>query len=161
MIIQIMGNVNYSITLDPTVWIFDDRKILLDEAFSNRKNDDEKSEQDKVADRWSQEVYQQKIRPPVNKSINRFEREKILKNTYVMPIGEFLAHAEVNPHATDVTLETTQGQVEISLTDLQESYLLFAIKGKPIKDNGPIHIYFKDGSNKDDPIKGVQNIVIH
>lgn len=33
MIVQLKGNVQFPITLDPTVWIFDDRKIKLEEAF--------------------------------------------------------------------------------------------------------------------------------
>ncbi len=36
MIIQIKGNVKYPITLDPSVWIFDDRKILLEDAFKDK-----------------------------------------------------------------------------------------------------------------------------
>lgn len=36
LIIQIKGNVKYPITLDPSVWIFDDRKILLEDAFKDK-----------------------------------------------------------------------------------------------------------------------------
>jgi len=161
MIIQLTGNVEYSITLDPSVWIFDDRKVLLDDAFTIDHNEEDKNQLDNVADRWSKEVYQQRTRPPVNKSITRFEREKILKNSYVMPINEFLSHAKVKSHAKNVTLETSNGVFKVSLEDFQDCYLLFAVKGKPIKENGPVHIYFKDGSNKEDPIKGVQKIIIN
>lgn len=163
MIIQLTGNVNYSITLDPTVWIFDDRKIILEEAFSDQKNDNntEVDELEIAANRWSQEVYQQRVRPPVNKSITKFEREKILKNSYVMPIYEFLSHAEVKPGATDVTLVTVSKKIDITLPELEDSYLLFAVKGKPVKNDGPVHLYFKDGSNQDQPITGIQKIIIN
>src|SRR5699024_5073492 len=120
----------------------------------------DKTNLNKVADRWSQEVFQQKGKPPVNKTINRFQKEKVLNHSYVMPIKEFLSHAEVNPDATDATLQTTKGNVNITLKELQNSLVLFAIKGKPIKDDGPVHIYFKDGSNKSEPIKGVKEIII-
>lgn len=158
---QITGNVNYSITLDPTVWIFDDRKILFEDAFSTQPKKKRENDLTKVADRWNQDVYQQKIKPPVNKSINRFEKEKILKNSYVMPINDFLAHAELQSKAKDVTLKTTKGDVTIPLSDFQDCYLLFAVKGKPIQEDGPVHIYFKDGSNKNNPIKGVQKVIIN
>ncbi|MDY0408070.1 hypothetical protein [Paracerasibacillus soli] len=36
MIVQLTGNITYPITLDPTVWIFDDRKIKLEEAFNEK-----------------------------------------------------------------------------------------------------------------------------
>ncbi|SEQ62366.1 hypothetical protein SAMN05216232_2898 [Virgibacillus subterraneus] len=162
MIVPIIGNVTYSITLDPTVWIFDDRKILLEEAFTERENVQvEDNELENASKRWSRAVYQQKINPPVNKSISRFEREKILENSYVMPINEFVDHAEVNENATDVTIVTSKGDEHISLEALQSCYLLFAVDGKPLKEEGPVHLFYKDGSNKDNPITGIEKIVIN
>lgn len=163
MIVQLTGNVNYNITLDPTVWIFDDRKILFEEAFkgesANPKNTGDKL--DRAADRFNREVYRASVKPPVNKSITKFEREKILKNSYVMPLQEFLSHAEIKSDSKDATLTTKNGQINISLRELQECYLLFAIKGKPITEDGPVHLFFNDGSNKDNPITGIQKITIN
>ncbi|MGP4106852.1 hypothetical protein [Virgibacillus sp. L01] len=163
MIVPITGNVTYSITLDPTVWIFDDRKILLDEAFSKKENEQqvEDNELENASKRWNRAVYQQKINPPVNKSISRFEREKILVNSYVMPINEFVDHAEIKENATDVTLVTNKGEEHISLEALQNCYLLFALEGKPLKEEGPVHLFYKDGSNKDNPITGIEKIIIN
>lgn len=162
MIIQITGNVKFSITLDPSVWIFDDRKILFEEAFNgvNQEEQINNDDAEKAAARWEQDLYPQRIKPPVNKSIRRYDREKILTNSYVMPIREFLVHAEINKDATEVKLETTNGEIILPLTDFQDCYLLFSKKGKPIQDQGPVHIYFRDGSNKDNPIKGVKKIII-
>lgn len=163
MIVQLTGNVNYNITLDPTVWIFDDRKILFEKAFkgesANPKNTGD--ELDRAADRFNREVYRASVKPPVNKSITKFEREKILKNSYVMPLQEFLSHAEIKSDSKDATLTTKNGQINISLRELQECYLLFAIKGKPITEDGPVHLFFNDGSNKDNPITGIQKITIN
>lgn len=162
MIVQLAGNVKFPITLDPTVWIFDDRKVLLSDALSGKvTNEADNIEKMNTADRWNQEVYQQKVRPPVNKSITKFEREKILKNSYVMPIKEFLSHAEVNQNAQDVTLMTKFGEEKISLEALQDCYLLFSIEGKPLKTDGPVHLFFKDGTNRNTPIKGIEKIVIN
>lgn len=162
MIVPIKGNVTYSITMDPTVWIFDDRKVLLEEAFTKKPNEsDKENEFDKTAQRWSQEVYQQKIKPPVNKSINRFEKEKILKNSYVMPINDFIEHAELKSDAKEATLVTDQGDVNISLDDLKNCFLLFSVDGKPLKEDGPVHLFYQDGSNKDKPITGIKEIIIN
>lgn len=161
MIVQLTGNINYKITLDPTVWIFDDRKVLLEEAFIKKdKKIDEPDKLKQQAERWSHEVNQQRVRPPVNKSINRFEKEKILVSSYVMPIDDFLENSEVKEDAKACTLVTSEGQVEITLDELKHSYLLFAIKGKPLQEDGPVHLLFKDGSNKDNPIKGINKIII-
>jgi len=163
MIVQLTGNVNYNITLDPTVWIFDDRKILFEEAFKEESANPKKTgdKLDRAADRFNREVYRASVKPPVNKSITKFEREKILKNSYVMPLQEFLSHAEIKSDSKDATLTTKNGQINISLRELQECYLLFAIKGKPITEDGPVHLFFNDGSNKDNPITGIQKITIN
>lgn len=161
MIIQLKGKVNYAITLDPTVWIFDDRKVELKDAFS--KKEIEVVEDDtltKAAEVFNREIYTRSNKPPVNKSINRFEREKILASTYVMPIVEFLKHAEVKDDAKSVILKTDSDDVIITIEQLAASNLLFAVEGKPLKDDGPVHLYFGDGSNKEKPIKNVKQIII-
>ncbi|WP_188454520.1 hypothetical protein [Virgibacillus oceani] len=162
MIVPITGNVTYKITLDPTVWIFDDRKILLEEAFLTNasKHTVTESELEEASKRWDRAVYQQKVNPPVNRSISRLEGEKILTNSYVMPINEFINHAEIKDDAQKATLVTDNGDVDISLDELKNAYFLFSIDGKPLKENGPVHVYYKDGSNKNNPITGVNKIVI-
>lgn len=40
MIIQLKGKVTYPITLDASVWIFDDRKIIFEEAFIAREEEE-------------------------------------------------------------------------------------------------------------------------
>src|SRR5699024_10814496 len=133
MIVPITGKVTYSITMDPSVWIFDDRKILLDEAFPSDSERTETEEDFQKTERmWTQEVYQQKVKPPVNRSIKRFERDKILKSSYVMPIKDFIRHAESKSNAEDATLITNNENINISLEDLENCYLLFAIDGKTV-----------------------------
>src|SRR5699024_8226618 len=156
------GKVTYSITMDPSVWIFDDRKILLDEDFSSDSERTETEENFQKTERMrTKEVNQQKVKQPVNRSIKRFERDKILKSSYVMPIKEFIGHAEIKSNAEDATLITNNENINISLEDLENCYLLFAIDGKTVKEDGPVHLYFKDGSNRDNPIKGINKIIIN
>lgn len=160
MIVQLKGKVNYPITLDPTVWIFDDRKIVLEEVFSNDSDQNQNSEDNL---RKRAEMFEQtynSIKPPINKSINRFEKEKILVNSYVMPIRDFLHHAELKNEAERVILKRNNDDVIITIKQLRDSYLLFALKGKPITEEGPVQLLFGDGSNKDDPIKNITQIVI-
>ncbi|WP_284140938.1 hypothetical protein [Virgibacillus sp. LDC-1] len=161
MIVPITGKVTYPITLDPTVWIFDDRKIILEDAFlTQASSPDTTNELEKAAKRWDRELQQDVVKPPVNQSINKFEREKILTHSYVMPITDFLNHAEIKADAKNARLETLQGDVVLSISDLQKSYLLFAMNGKPLKEDGPVHLMYRDGSNKNNPITGVKKIVI-
>ena len=161
MIVQIKGNVRFPITLDPTVWIFDDRKIILEEAFQDRKETVDEDKLQKAAELFNQEIYsQKKIKPPVNKSINRYEKEKALTNSYVMPIKDFIKTIEINDGAERVILNTNEDDVIISIEQLESAYLIFAMKGKPLKEDGPVHLIFGDGSNKDEPIKGINQIIV-
>jgi|SRR5690625_372709 len=161
MIIQLKGNVQFPLTLDASVWIFDDRKVILEEAFSNKVQTKEEDQVKKTAEMFDQEVYfQTKIKPPVNKSIHKFEKEKILKHSFVMPIKDFIKTAEIKETAERAILKTNEDDVIISIEQLTSAYFLFAKDGKPLKDDGPVHLYFGDGSNKEAPIKNIKEIII-
>lgn len=148
MIVMIKGKVKYPITLDPTVWIFDDRKIKLEEAFELKED--------------KQEEYSGFQKPPVNRSISKMEGEEFLKNSYVMPLNDFIHNAEPTSEAktaklvsgSDVSYET------IAYEDLINGYFLFSNNGKPLKEDGPVHFYYRDGSNQDNPVKYIKEIVI-
>lgn len=159
VIVQLIGNLTYPITLDPTVWIFDDRKILFENAFNHEdvENDNEQDALQQAADRFARETF---IKPPVNKSISKFEREKLLVNTYVMPIRDFLETAKINPTAKIAKLQTDVSETSVTIEQLQNSLFLFAKDGKPLREDGPVHLYFGDGSNKDEPITNIKKIVI-
>ena len=161
MIIQLKGKVTFPITLDASVWIFDDRKVILEEAFVEKVATPKEDLSKKTAELFDQELYfKTKIKPPVNKTLNRYEREQALTHSFVMPIGEFIQNAEIKAEATKAILTTNDDDVVISLEQLLHAYVLFAQDGKPLKENGPIHLYFGDGSNQHDPIKGVKAITI-
>ncbi len=162
MIIQLTGNVQHPITLDPTVWIFDDRKVSFEEAFTPASEQENQEEDDirKASKMWDREVYQQKLNPPINRSISAFEKKEILDGTYVMPIHHFLGNAQLNNNASTVTLETNNGSHSITVDQLNNAQFLFAVDGKPVKEDGPVHVYFGDGSNQSEPITGLQKIVV-
>ncbi|MBO1003552.1 hypothetical protein ACFSKI_17455 [Pseudogracilibacillus auburnensis] len=161
MIIQLKGKVTYPITLDASVWIFDDRKIILEEAFTEKEVVQEEDPLKKADEMFNQEIYfQTKIKPPVNKSINRYEKEKILENSFVMPLEDFINNAEVKPEAKRALLKTDGDDIVITVEQLTDAYLLFAVDGKPLKEEGPVHLYFRDGSNKEAPIKNIKQIII-
>lgn len=161
MIIQLNGEVKFPLTIDASVWIFDDRKIIFEEAFDNKAKQEKVDPSRKTAEMFDQELYfKTKVKPPVNKSINKFEREKILTHSFVMPFEDFLETAEVTDKAKNARLRRDDDEVIITVDQLKDAYFLFAVDGKPVKENGPVHLYFKDGSNKTDPITGIKGITI-
>ncbi|MEI3596997.1 MULTISPECIES: hypothetical protein [unclassified Oceanobacillus] len=160
MIIPIKGNVKFPITLDPSVWIFDDRRIKFDEAFSDRHDTREEQEHTfSSEERFNREVVQA---TNDNKPIPRKDADEILKSTYVIPFKPFFENAGANEEATGATIVQADGnEITLDLEELANSYFLFSFEGKPLKEDGPVHIYFSDGTNKDDPIKGVTEIIIN
>src|SRR5690625_260783 len=161
MIVQIKGKIKFPITLDPSVWIFDDRKIVLEEAFTEQKEPIKKEDAQKTAEMLDQEFnIQTKIKPPVNKSIKRFDKEKALTESFVMPLKPFIENVEINADAAKARLITDGDDIVITIDQLMNTYALFSNKGKPLIDDGPIHLYFGDGLNKDQPFKGIKEIVI-
>lgn len=163
MIIQIQGKVTYPITLDPSVWIFDDRKILFDDAFKVKETVEKKDPAEKAAKLFDQELYSLKsIKPPVNKSLSKEEQKKALIYSYVMPFKDFIMNAELKSDAVRAILTTNEDDVVLSIEQLSNALLLFAIDGKQIKaeNGGPVHLYFGDGSNQSDPIQGIKGITI-
>lgn len=163
MIIQITGKVKFPITLDASVWIFDDRKILLEEAFSiqsRKKVQKENNTVKEAAERLSKAYTTDPRVRHINPNMDKQEREDALKYSYVMPIKQFIENSEPEQSAKLAKLMTNQGEFEITLSQLKNSVLHFSNKGKPIDDNGPVHLYFQDGSNKNSPIKGITKIII-
>lgn len=161
MIIQLKGKVSYPITLDASVWIFDDRKIILEEAFLPKEEEPKVDPARKAAELFDQELYfKTKVKPPVNKTLNRYEKEQALTHSFVMPIEDFIKNAEIAEDATNAVLKTNEDDVIISVEQLWNAYILFAVDGRPLKEDGPVHLYFGDGSNKDNPIKGIKEITI-
>lgn len=162
-IVEIKGKVKYPITLDPGVWIFDDRRVELTEYFAddNKGNDNNLEEYTKaISKHWDREIMEGAVYPPTLKSEKKYERQKVLTGSFGIPLKPFLANAEPLDSADTLVLHTEVGEIEISLDEGRELILGFSHKGKPLKENGPVHVYFGDGTNHTDPIKDVKGISI-
>lgn len=161
-IIVLSGKVKYTITLDPTVWIFDDRKVDLTTYFSTSfENKNELEEYTKsVSKHWDREIMEGAVYPPTLKTEKKYEKEKVLTGSFGIPILPFLKNAELVVDAVALTIKTTASEHEISLDKAKDLILGFSDGGKPLSEDGPVHVYFGDGSNLLDPIKNVREFII-
>ncbi|MCM3736888.1 peptidyl-prolyl cis-trans isomerase [Bacillus cytotoxicus] len=161
-ILFINGNVRFPITLDPSVWIFDDRKVDLTTYFTTSKEKiSELAEYvEKASKHWDREIKEGAIFPPVNKSVTRFEKEKIITGTFGIPFLPFLKNAEMSNDATRVEIHTESGITTISINEAKGAILGFSSKGKPLKEDGPVHLYFGDGSNVNNPVRYIRQFTI-
>ncbi|SRR5690554_1164648 len=157
-IILIKGRVKFQITLDPGVWIFDDRKRELDAVLEGKEDFTEKkiNTVQRHAAQWEREITEGAIKPPTLVSETVFNKKKEISGTYCMPFKPFLENAEPEPDAEKIIIETAHGEVAISMKQGKELLLNFSRDGKSLKEDGPVHCYFADGSNRNNPIKYVK-----
>ncbi len=159
---MVKGKVQYQITLDPGVWIFDDRKIDLTTYFHQKQEViDELEEYTKaVSKHWEREIIEGAIFPPTLKTERTYEKQRILTGTFGIPFKPFLLNAEVYKDASEVMIVTKDQEILLPISEAYELILGFCKEGKPLKKDGPIHVYYGNGSNVDNPIKNVKQIVI-
>jgi hypothetical protein len=157
-IILIKGNVKFTITLDPGVWIFDDRRIDLTTYFQvhEKKLDELEEYTKKISKHWDREIIEGATFTPTIKTEKKFEKVKVLTGTFGIPFKPFLANSEPTNSAKLLVIQTSDGEIEIPLDHAYELILGFSNNGEPLRNEGPIHIYFGDGSNQHDPIKNIQ-----
>ncbi|RFU63524.1 peptidyl-prolyl cis-trans isomerase [Peribacillus glennii] len=158
-ILFIKGDVKYNITLDPGVWIFDDRKVDLDTYFHEEPQQINELEEYTISTskHWEREIREGAIFPPTLKTEKKFEKEKVLSGTFGIPFKHFLQNAEPHEGASSVIIETETGESVHSLEAAKAFILGFSIKGQPLREDGPVYVYFGDGANFATPIKQVRS----
>lgn len=161
-ILFIDGKVRFPITIDPSVWIFDDRKVDLTTYFTEVKETESELETytKEASKHWDREIREGALFPPVNKSVTRFEKEKIIKGTFGIPLKPFLQNAEMYEGAAHIEVHTESNVILLSLEEANEAILGFSKDGKPLKENGPVHLYFGDGSNVNAPIHSIHKFTV-
>jgi hypothetical protein len=161
-IVPIKGNVQHIITMDPGVWIFDDRRIDLETFFTvDHIEKDEMEEYKKnMGKHWSREIMEGAVFPPTLKTEKKFERTKVLTGTFGIYLHHFLKNAEPKEDAQTLIFESSTGeQHTYPLTKAEDLILKFSHKGKPLQD-GPVHLLEKDGSNQDNPLRDIVAVIV-
>jgi len=161
-IVSINGKVKFTITLDPSVWIFDDRKLDLTTYFVEKK--EEINELDaytkSISMHWDREIIEGSAAPSTVKPEKRYKKEILLTGTFGIYFQPFLQNAEPFEEAKTIVIESVGSEYALPIEEAKELILGFSNVGKPLSDDGPIHVYFGNGSNKDHPIRNVKNFRI-
>lgn len=162
-IIPIKGKVKHSITLDPTVWIFDDRKLDLQSFFTEGQTikDEDEAYKQEMGKHWSREIMEGATFPPTLKTEKKFDRKKMVTGTFGIQLEHFIKNAVPNEDATTITFLTgTDERFSFPVTEVKNLLFKFSQDGKPLTDDGPVHVLFMDGSNQQQPIRNVREITI-
>jgi hypothetical protein len=160
-IVDIKGKVKYKITLDPSVWIFDDRKADLDSFFEQpTKHDDELEEYTKsISKHWDREIIEGANATQTVVPKKEFIKEALLTGTFGIPFEPFLKNSEPLEEANTIVIETINGEYPFDIKKRRDMIICFSNNGKPLNEDGPIHLYFKNG-NKEEPIRNIRSFRI-
>ena len=162
-IITIKGNVKHTITLDPTVWIFDDRKVDLNTFFTEEhvERDEDEEYKRSMGKHWSREIMEGATFPPTLKTEKKFDRQKMVTGTFGISLDHFVKNAIPAEDAKTISFLTMDGAKEsFPVSEVGNFLFKFSQDGKPLTEDGPAHLLFKDGSNLEQPLRKITDIVI-
>ncbi|WP_050614649.1 hypothetical protein [Bacillus testis] len=156
-IVPIKGKVRFAITLDPSVWIFDDRKKKMDDFFKeDAKADDEMETYTKeVSKHWDKEMTEGAQLPETQKKPKRkYNKQEMRTESYGIYFHDFLKNSEPESDAVEVIVECENSEHRFSMEQAEKLILCFSDKGKALKEDGPVHIYY--GSTPEEKITHVR-----
>ncbi|MED1564249.1 hypothetical protein AJ85_09145 [Alkalihalobacillus alcalophilus ATCC 27647 = CGMCC 1.3604] len=159
----ITGEVEHPLTIDPSVWIFDERKVDLNTFFIEKKEieDPEIAYRKAISAQWDKEIIEGSEAPNPNANGNKitYNKKELLNLSYGMPLEPFLLHTNPKENANKVKIITKSGEEFTYDFEVARKLIAgFSKEGKPLKEDGPIHLYHGDGTNLDSPIKEVSEI---
>jgi len=157
-IILLTGKVKFPITLDPTVWIFDERKLDLDTYFDvQEKEINELEEYTKsISEHWDREIIEGAQLPSAKKSEKKFIKESMITGSFGIRFQPFLDNAEPYDDATTVIIESAEQVYTVPIDKVKDIILGFSKNGKPLNEDGPVHVYLNKDS-KNQPIKHIKS----
>ncbi|WP_280769122.1 peptidyl-prolyl cis-trans isomerase [Salipaludibacillus daqingensis] len=160
MIISIKGLVKHTITLDPGAWLFDERIVDLNTYFLEEKEKGYDPTLEQMGRAWDN---QRQVKAKVQKNDNEIKVSKkdLTEKSLGISFEPFLTNATPLPEAKTVRfIRSGEEDFECSLEEANKAIIGFSYKGKALKDTGPIHFYYADGSNQHHPITHIHSIIV-
>lgn len=157
MIIQIQGSVQYQITLDPSTWIFDDRKVTLEEALNNTNNNEEILFSDDKE--WNRQIIEGTTKPPTLKSEKKFKKKELLEKTFIMNLSPFLEYTE--PERGEdamITFTHDNGTSILPYSERKDYFAQFSKDGKRLYDDNMIDLHIIKNGNLKETLEHVTEI---
>ncbi|MCE4048437.1 MULTISPECIES: peptidyl-prolyl cis-trans isomerase [Bacillaceae] len=154
-IMQVKGLVAFPITIDPSVWIFDDRKKTSEEIFAlTQSESDLEAYTKEVSKHWDRELLEG-AHLPEKAAGKKFKKQEIITGTFYMPLAPFIKNAEPLKEAEQIVIQSAEKELTYPLSVVDEMVLLFCKNGKPLTDSGPIHLFFKNKGIDQTPLTSI------
>lgn len=147
MIIQLKGNIKFQITLDPSTWIFDDRKIKLEELLKNDKDSEEITFQDQTE--WNRQIIEGETKPPTLKSEKKYKKRELLDSSFVICLQPFLEYTEPhNGEDAKINFIHKDGTTQLDYKDRHSFYAHFSNEGKRLYDDSMFDLLVVTNGNQ-------------
>lgn len=158
MIIQVQGNVAFKITLDPSTWIFDDRKI--DISGKNLTSEDITFDDDRE---WNRSIIEGSSKPPTLKTEKQYKskKEALTTGTFAIALAPFLEYTEPNAgeDAMIIFTDSESGAlIEIPYASRQHVFAYFCKDGKRLHSDGMFDLLFIEGDQIETALVHVDGI---
>ena len=141
--IQIKGAVNFPITLDSTTWIFDDRKVSL-EDLEKGVFDGTKPIQFEDNREWNRAILEGQTNPPTLNSEIKYKKRSVLEGSFVINMTPFFKTSEPQSNATAIKLFNDEDAIEVPLDLLPYLFFQFAKDGKRLFDDNSVDSFVYD-----------------
>ncbi|QQE72952.1 hypothetical protein KDJ56_13455 [Brevibacillus composti] len=156
-VIVFKGAVSFPITLDPSVWIFDDRKFDLS-TYQGETGDGDGNAQKYLQGtgaQWDKELREGAALPSERKGL--IQERKALEGDYAIRMEPFIENAAPLPEATHVRIHREEGEpILLPIQEARRAILQFSKDGKPIRTDGPAYFYLPEMFLAGEaPIKGI------
>ncbi|UXS28617.1 hypothetical protein MUA33_08985 [Staphylococcus delphini] len=134
--IQIKGDVKFPITLDSTTWIFDDRKISLEDLekgiFEGQKPIEFEDNRE-----WNRAILEGQTNPPTLNSEIDYKKRAVLQGSFAINMTPFFKNAEPFENVTIIRLSNDEAHIDVPFDMLPYLFFQFAKDGKRLyQDDG-------------------------
>ncbi|UDI78615.1 hypothetical protein HYI43_08655 [Staphylococcus taiwanensis] len=145
--IQIKGAVKFPITLDSTTWIFDDRKVKIEDIESGVfegtkpiKFDDNRE--------WNRAILEGQTNPPTLNSEIKYRKRSVLEDSFAINMTPFFKNAEPKDDATAIKLSNDKDSIEVPIELLPYLFFQFAKDGKRLYDDNSVDSFVYNPDDK-------------
>ncbi|CAM3961479.1 hypothetical protein [Alkalicoccus chagannorensis] len=161
MIVQINGAVKHPVMIDPGVWIFDERRLDMDTVFDQPESSQKERDFSAMGKAFD-EQRMQGAGPQSNQNKVTISKKDLTEKSLGIGLKPFFHNAEPEPDAAYVHLVQDQPEEDIilPLEEAMEGIAAFSHKGSPLKEDGPLHFYYRDGSNRTSPVTRVKGFTL-
>lgn len=135
--IQIKGNVKFPITLDSTTWIFDDRKVSI-EDLENGVFEGTKPIKFEDNREWNRAILEGQTNPPTLNSEIKYKKRSVLDGSFAINMTPFFKNAEPIKDAKAIKLFNDNDSIEIPIELLPYLFFQFAKDGKRLYNDNAV-----------------------